>query len=194
MIFRGPGGHSFQEFGLPSAIHAMGRLIGRIADLETPAEPKTTFTVGTVRGGTSVNTIAGDAHMTVDLRSNATEELLKLKTRVLALVNEAAAEENKRWGSDRITVEINLIGERPAGMVAEDSPLVEAARRSATAIARGLTSCSRGRALTLTWPCCSVSRRSPSAAAAKAATGIRSTNGTSRQMPISGRRTRSSPC
>ena len=137
MIFRGPGGHSFQEFGLPSAVHAMGRAIARIADLETPAEPKTTFTVGTVRGGTSVNAIAGEAHMTVDLRSNATEELLKLKTRVLALVSEAAAEENKRWGSDRITVEINLIGERPAGLVAEDSPLAEAARRSAAAIARG---------------------------------------------------------
>jgi acetylornithine deacetylase/succinyl-diaminopimelate desuccinylase-like protein len=137
MIFRGPGGHSFQEFGLPSAIHAMGRAIAGIADLETPAEPKTTFTVGTVRGGTSVNAIAGEAHMTVDLRSNATEELLKLKARVLALVSEAAAEENKRWGSDRITVETNLIGERPAGVVAEDSPLVEAARRSAAAIARG---------------------------------------------------------
>ena len=132
MIFRGPGGHSFQEFGLPSAIHAMGRAIAGIADLETPAEPKTTFTVGTVRGGTSVNAIAGEAHMTVDLRSNATEE-----ARVLALVSEAAAEENKRWGSDRITVETNLIGERPAGVVAEDSPLVEAARRSAAAIARG---------------------------------------------------------
>jgi acetylornithine deacetylase/succinyl-diaminopimelate desuccinylase-like protein len=119
MIFRGPGGHSFQEFGLPSAIHAMGRAVAGIADL-----------------GTSVNAIAGEAHMTVDLRSNATEELLKLKARVLALVSEAAAEENKRWGSDRITVEINLIGERPAGVVAEDSPLVEAARRSAAAIAR----------------------------------------------------------
>ena len=120
MIFRGPGGHSFQEFGLPSAIHAMGRAITGIADLETPAEPKTTFTVGTVRGGTSVNAIAGEAHMTVDLRSNATEELLKLKAQVLALVSEAAAEENKRWGSNRITVEINLIGERPAGVVAKD--------------------------------------------------------------------------
>ena len=61
MIFSGPGGHSFQEFGLPSAIHAMGRAIAKIADLQTPAEPKTTFTVGTVRGGTSVNAIAGEA-------------------------------------------------------------------------------------------------------------------------------------
>ena len=58
MIFRGPGGHSFQEFGLPSAIHAMGRAIAKISDLQTPSDPKTTFTVGTVSGGTSVNAIA----------------------------------------------------------------------------------------------------------------------------------------
>jgi acetylornithine deacetylase/succinyl-diaminopimelate desuccinylase-like protein len=90
-----------------------------------------------VRGGTAVNAIAGEAHMTVDLRSNSTEELLKLKAHALALANEAAAEENRRWGSDKITVEIKLIGDRPAGVVAEDSPLVEAARRSAAAIARG---------------------------------------------------------
>ena len=194
MIFRGPGGHSFQEFGLPSAIHAMGRAVAGIADLETPAEPKTTFTVGTVRGGTSVNAIAGEAHMTVDLRSNATEELLKLKARVLALVSEAAAEENKRWGSDRITVEINLIGERPAGVVAEDSPLVEAARRSAAAIAREPHVVFAGASTDSTSPCRSASRRSPSAAAAKAETGTRSTNGTGRRMHTSGRRTRSSPC
>src|SRR3954469_2053496 len=61
MIFRGPGGHSFQEFGLPSATHAMGRAIAKISDLQTPSDPKTTFTVGTVSGGTSVNAIAGEA-------------------------------------------------------------------------------------------------------------------------------------
>ena len=63
MIFRGPGGHSFQEFGLPSAIHAMGRAIAKISELQPPKEPKTTFTVGTVRGGTSVNAIAAEARM-----------------------------------------------------------------------------------------------------------------------------------
>ena len=77
MIFRGPGGHSFQEFGLPSAIHALGRAVAKIADLETPTDPKTTFTVGTVSGGTSVNAIAAEARMAVDMRSNSTEELLK---------------------------------------------------------------------------------------------------------------------
>jgi acetylornithine deacetylase/succinyl-diaminopimelate desuccinylase-like protein len=137
MIFRGPGGHSFQEFGLPSAIHAMGRAIAKISDLQTPSEPKTTFTVGTVRGGTSVNAIADEARMAVDMRSNATEELLKLEARLLGLVKEAAAEENKRWNSDKITVEIKLIGERPAGSVSEDSPIVQATRRAVTTIARG---------------------------------------------------------
>ena len=56
--FKGPGGHSFLKFGQPSAIHAMGRAIARISDLQTPRQPKTTFTVGTVRGGISVNSIA----------------------------------------------------------------------------------------------------------------------------------------
>ena len=136
MVFKGPGGHSFQEFGLPSAIHAMGRAIAKIANLQTPSDPKTTFTVGTVRGGTSVNAIAGEARMTVDMRSNSTEELLKLEARLLGLVREAAEEENKRWDSDKVTVEINLIGDRPAGIIAEDSPIIAATRRAVTTVTR----------------------------------------------------------
>src|ERR1043166_2266954 len=64
-IFKGPGGHSFQEFGLPSAIHAMGRAIAKISELQPPSDPKTTFTVGTVSGGTSVNAIAAEARLVV---------------------------------------------------------------------------------------------------------------------------------
>jgi acetylornithine deacetylase/succinyl-diaminopimelate desuccinylase-like protein len=137
MIFKGPGGHSFQEFGLPSAIHAMGRAIAKIADLQTPSNPKTTFTVGTVSGGTSVNAIAAEARMTVDMRSNSTEELLKLEARLLDLVKLAVAEENARWKTDKLTVEIKLIGDRPAGMTAVDSPIVMAARNSVNAVRNG---------------------------------------------------------
>src|SRR4051795_1672635 len=137
MIFRGPGGHSFQEFGLPSATHAMGRAIAKISDLQTPSDPKTTFTVGTVSGGTSVNAIAGEARMAVDMRSNSTEELLKLEARLLDLVKQAVAEENARWNSDKMTVEIKLIGDRPAGIVAMDSPIVQATQRAVAAIGRG---------------------------------------------------------
>src|SRR4051795_8496810 len=136
MIFRGPGGHSFQEFGLPSAIHAMGRAIAKISELRTPSEPKTTFTVGTVAGGTSVNAIAAEARMAVDMRSDSTEELLKLEARLLDLVKDAVKEENARWNSDKIAVEIKLIGDRPAGAVALDSPIVQATQRAVTTITR----------------------------------------------------------
>jgi acetylornithine deacetylase/succinyl-diaminopimelate desuccinylase-like protein len=136
MIFKGPGGHSFQEFGLPSATHALGRAIAKISELQTPSDPKTTFTVGTVSGGTSVNAIAAEARMAIDMRSNSTEELLKLEAKLLALVKDAVVEENKRWGSDKITVEIKLIGDRPAGLVAEDSPLVQASARAVTVLTR----------------------------------------------------------
>jgi tripeptide aminopeptidase len=136
MIFKGPGGHSFQEFGLPSAIHAMGRAIAKISDLQTPSDPKTTFTVGTVSGGTSVNAIAAEARMTVDMRSDSTEELLKLEARLLDHVKQAVVEENARWKSDKLSVEIKLIGDRPAGIVAMDSPIVQATQRAVTALTR----------------------------------------------------------
>jgi tripeptide aminopeptidase len=136
MIFRGPGGHSFQEFGLPSAIHAMGRAVAKISELQTPADPKTTFTVGTVAGGTSVNAIAAEARMAVDMRSDSTEELLKLEARLLDLVKQAVAEENARWKTDKMTVEIKLIGDRPAGIVAMDSPIVQATQRAVSVITR----------------------------------------------------------
>jgi tripeptide aminopeptidase len=136
MIFRGPGGHSFQEFGLPSAIHAMGRAIAKISELQTAKEPKTTFTVGTVVGGTSVNAIAAEARMAVDMRSDSTEELLKLEAKLLDLVKDAVREENARWNSDKIAVEIKLIGDRPAGIVALDSPIVQATQRAVAVVTR----------------------------------------------------------
>jgi len=134
--FRGPGGHSFQEFGLPSAIHAMGRAIAKISELQTPSHPKTTFTVGTVAGGTSVNAIAAEARMAVDMRSDSTDELLKLEARLLDLVKQAVVEENARWKMDKLAVEIKLIGDRPAGIVAMDSPIVQATQRAVSVVTR----------------------------------------------------------
>ncbi len=133
MIFKGPGGHSFAEFGRPSAIHAMGRAIATISELRPPADPKTTFTVGRVSGGTSVNAIANEARMAIDVRSNSVAELLELESLVIAIVHAAVIDENKRWNSDQIGVECNLIGDRPAGITAESSPIVAAARRALTA-------------------------------------------------------------
>jgi tripeptide aminopeptidase len=134
--FKGPGGHSFAEFGLPSAIHAMGRAIAKISELQPPSDPKTTFTVGTVSGGTSVNAIAAEARMAVDMRSNSAQELLKLEARLLELVKEAVADENARWKSEKMTVEAKLIGDRPAGGVAMDSPVVQATERAVAAVTK----------------------------------------------------------
>ncbi len=135
VTFNGPGGHSFSAFGTPSAIHAMGRAIAKIADVKTPSQPKTTFTVGEVSGGTSVNAIAAKAQMLLDMRSNGQEELLATEKKILALIEAAADEENARWGTEKkITVEAKLIGKRPAGSQSSDSPIVRAAWMATQAI------------------------------------------------------------
>ncbi len=125
--FKGPGGHSFGAFGLASAIHAMGRAIAKIGDIETPSLPKTTYTVGTVTGGTSVNSIAADAIFALDMRSNDAEELAKLEAQIKAAALLAVAEENARWNNGEISVDFNLIGDRPVGLTPTSSPLVQVA-------------------------------------------------------------------
>jgi len=132
--FKGPGGHSYLAFGqVPSAIHGMGRAIARIGDIKTPSFPKTTFTVGTVSGGQSVNTIAPDARMAIDIRSDEMGPLLDTERKILAAVDEGVAEENKRWGVNTLTVSHKLIGDRPGGRTPVDSAIAEAAVRSNTA-------------------------------------------------------------
>ncbi len=129
--FKGPGGHSFGAFGqVPSAIHGMGRAIAKIAEVRTPSFPKTTFTVGTVGGGTSVNTIAPDARMAIDIRSDDMASLLEAEKKILATLDEAVAEENKRWNVNTLSVSTKLIGDRPGGRTPPDSVIVEAATRA----------------------------------------------------------------
>ena len=132
--FKGPGGHSYGAFGqVPSAIHGMGRAIAKIAEVRTPSFPKTTFTVGTVGGGTSVNTIAPDARMAIDIRSDDMGSLLETEKKILATLDEAVAEENKRWNVNTLSVSTRLIGDRPGGRTPTDSVIVEAAVRSNSA-------------------------------------------------------------
>ncbi|MDM0014205.1 M20/M25/M40 family metallo-hydrolase [Variovorax sp. J22P168] len=131
VTFKGPGGHSYGAFGrVPSAIHGMGRAIARIADIETPASPRTTFTVGLASGGTSVNTIAAEARMAVDIRSDEMGPLLETEKKVLAAIEEAVAAENRRWNVNTLSVSSRLIGDRPGGRTPADSVIVEAAVRS----------------------------------------------------------------
>jgi acetylornithine deacetylase/succinyl-diaminopimelate desuccinylase-like protein len=131
VTFKGPGGHSYISFGqVPSAIHGLGRAIAKIADVKTPSFPKTTFTVGTIGGGTSVNTIAPDARMAIDIRSEQMAPLLDTERQILAAIDEAVVDENKRWGTSALSATTKLIGDRPAGRTPVDSVIVEAAIRS----------------------------------------------------------------
>lgn len=134
ITYKGQGGHSYIAFGRPSAIHALGRAIAKIAELKTPKAPKTTFTVGVISGGTSVNSIAAEAKMQMDMRSNEEKGLLDLESKFLEIVKAAAAEENGRWGSDQMTVDIKLVGDRPAGLQSKDTVIVQAAWASTAAV------------------------------------------------------------
>ena len=134
VTFRTTGGHSFNNFGSPSAIHALGRAIAKIDELRPPSDPKTTFTVGVITGGTSVNAIAGEAQMQVDMRSNSAVELAGIEKQILALVEEAVVDENTRWNSQDTKVETKLLGDRPAGTARSDTPVVQAALQAAAAL------------------------------------------------------------
>jgi acetylornithine deacetylase/succinyl-diaminopimelate desuccinylase-like protein len=138
VTFEGPGGHSYGSFGLVNPIHALGRAIAGIGDLVVPSEPRTTFNVGRVGGGTSINAIAFEAWMEVDLRSSDVEALAALDTDFHAAVDAAVVAENGRWpGEARVRVRKERVGTRPAGRIQDASPVLRAARSVTRAL--GLT-------------------------------------------------------
>lgn len=126
--FEGPGGHSYGDFGVANPMHALGRAIAAIARFTAPSDPKTTFSVGRVGGGTSVNAIASEAWMEVDMRSEDPDALAALDAQFQQAVQAALRAENARWGGrGRLRVTSKLVGDRPAGRTARDSAVVEAA-------------------------------------------------------------------
>jgi acetylornithine deacetylase/succinyl-diaminopimelate desuccinylase-like protein len=137
ITFKGPGGHSYAAFGTPNPVQAMGRAIAKISQLQVPSEqnqPRTTFNVGRVGGGTSVNAIPSESWMEIDLRSADTAALSALDASVQRVVDEAVREENQRWGAARITVVRELVGDRPSGRTPADSPIVQTALAAARAL------------------------------------------------------------
>jgi tripeptide aminopeptidase len=136
VTYKGPGGHSYGAFGMPSPIHALGRAISAIADIQVPTTPKATFNVGIVEGGTSVNTISPSGAMDVDLRSESPKALADLDAKFQAAVRNALAAENARWPSSRvrISVQVDTIGIRPAGAQPDDAPIVRAALAAGKAL------------------------------------------------------------
>ena len=128
VIFKGPGGHSYGAFGMANPIQAMGRAIAKIDAIQVPAQPKTTFNVGRVGGGTSVNAIPYEAWMEVDMRSADPASLKEVDASFNAAVKEAVAEENARWNNrGAVSASAELVGVRPAGQTPKDSPIVQTA-------------------------------------------------------------------
>jgi acetylornithine deacetylase/succinyl-diaminopimelate desuccinylase-like protein len=126
VTFKGPGGHSFGAFGMANPIQAMGRAIAKIDAFEVPTNPKTTFNVGRVGGGTSVNAIPFEGWMEVDMRSSDKNSLEAVNTKFKAAVQEAVQEENRRWNNrGPVTVSNELVGLRPAGSTPPDSAIVQ---------------------------------------------------------------------
>jgi tripeptide aminopeptidase len=127
--FVGRGGHSWGDFGVENPVHALGKAIARLVSYPTPRDPRTTFNVGRIEGGTGVNVIPHEAAMYVDLRSASGEELRRLDAFFRRAVREAVDEENAnhRKNEPRLEAEVQLIGDRPSGHTPADSLLVELA-------------------------------------------------------------------
>jgi tripeptide aminopeptidase len=136
VTIRGPGGHSWTDWGLPNPIHALGRVVNALEDLPLPSNPRTTATAARWGGGRSINAIPQEAWIEVDLRSEGQEELRRLEE---ALLHRCTGEVKKAeiLGNDTgnlLELGIEEIGRRPAGITPPDSPLVQAAVRATHAL------------------------------------------------------------
>jgi acetylornithine deacetylase/succinyl-diaminopimelate desuccinylase-like protein len=136
VTFKGPGGHSFGAFGLVNPMFALGQAASEFSRIQVPATPKTTYSIGLIGGGTSVNSIPLGGWMEVDMRSESLVELKRVEDRMLKIVQDAADGENfaRSNKEGKITVEAKLIGDRPAGNTDQKSDLVQIAK---TAIEAG---------------------------------------------------------
>ena len=138
VTFTGPGGHSYGAFGNANPIHALGRAVDHIADLQVPTEPKTTFNVGRIGGGTSINSIPFEAWFEFDERSPDTHSLDALDAKFNAAVQAGLDEENARWHDrGKLAVKVDKIGVRPAGQTEMTAPIVATAAASIRALNLG---------------------------------------------------------
>ena len=134
VIVRGPGGHSWSDFGAPNPIIVLARAIEAFRQTRVPAAPKTTFNVGVIRGGTSVNSIPESASMRVDLRSTSMTEIDRLERALRHAVDQAIEEENRtaaeqgRRKAQALQSEVVAIGNRPAGELAADTRILKVIR------------------------------------------------------------------
>lgn len=132
--YEGPGGHAWNDYGKPSALHAACRAAVKLADLELTKNPKTALTVSLIEGGQAIHAIAERASFKVNARSNSQEELEALNRKMVRIFEEGAEEENRRWGTPGlIRVKIEKPLDIPAGSQPEGSRMIQAAKAASLA-------------------------------------------------------------
>ncbi len=139
VVISGPGGHSFLNFGRVNPAHAVGRVIALLANMRVPSTPKTTYNVGRIGGGTSVNSVPFEAWFEFDMRSENEQELLRLERAFLSLVYRGVDDENRfrSQSGSRLTVDAKQIGIRHAIANVNNAPLVEAMTYASEALGLG---------------------------------------------------------
>ena len=118
---RTPGGHSWSDYGQPSAIHELARMVTQMTNIPMPSSPRTSLNVGTIAGGTGINVVAPEAKLELDIRSEGQESLEWLRRRVQDIV--AAGQRVD------VKAEMEMIGQRPAGRIPQEHRLVRLAEQ-----------------------------------------------------------------
>ncbi len=126
---RTAGGHSWSDYGQPSAVHEAAHLVTQITALALPVNPRTTLNVGLIKGGTGVNVVAAEATFDLDMRSESMDELNMLIERFENLIRSASKPD--------VNIEMEIIGQRPAGEIDINHPLVQLAQECL--LAQGLS-------------------------------------------------------
>jgi tripeptide aminopeptidase len=130
-LITGPGGHSWSDFGMPNPINALVRGSVRFINTKVPANPRTTFNLGQIEGGTSVNSVPHEARLKVDIRSENEDELTRLESALRECIIAGVRDEMdsaRDRSKGKLEWKVELLGSRPGGELAADSPLLAALR------------------------------------------------------------------
>jgi len=124
----GPGGHSWSDYGIGNPVHALGRAVAFFTETKLNGGPRSSFNVGLIDGGTSINSIPSLARAKVDIRSESNEKMEELVGLLNAAVERAQEQENQRASGGKVTAKVKEIGARPAAELEEQTPVLSYVR------------------------------------------------------------------
>jgi len=125
ITFTGPGGHSWSDFGVANPVHALSRAVAQFSDVRLNGGPRSSFNVGLIDGGTSINSIPSLARAKVDIRSESNEKMEELVSLLNAAVERGLEQENQRATGGKISAKVKEIGARPAAELGEQTPVLQ---------------------------------------------------------------------